>query len=1554
MLKSIFKWQNQDSTLDLNTRLSSICVKGFISGGLISTVVGQLKIQIQPLTAMSNDGMLVVDENPGTAGLLSIPLGQTSAVALQAKYNLGADPTLGYIVQEISAFNNRIDRNDFILLAQVTPTGLVEVDGSDINYSNRETLDKLARSPFRGTIPSLSSTSLLPVPPSKDTTYIMVVPPTPALPVLYVWLGSTFGWQQEDTSKFKLGDFFMVIEGAGALPSLLSWDGLEWLNITFAQILASELAQHRANLYPNEKHLTDNQADAALGSVGPVSITNRYVTENDPRLPAQNENDALVGSDGTPSSTNKYVTQEYFIAQPTTLFFGTSPGAAVEIGSGNGPVFVGNGPAGSANNFFSFLNYSSEDGYINSQGYAPKVTGVYKDILLTTPLVPSSDADSSGFYSSSLYLAVDVAIDTSLRVIYGKKVFLKNLDKGFALQPSPSSEYVASKAVEAIQNIKGRPYNIFLPNREQNKALRSALDGVAGYLGSALQSNLVADKKDFERLQFDTRLRPEAIGNYSRVSNVVTVYSPDHGLINNAEITVNASTGTPTITLGDKIVTVLDSDTLTFIDSGSDSVGTITYTFALFVYNVGIEPVYRYSNISLHGFTYSASLGRITYSGAADLSQCVPGNLFQDSGANKFLITGVVNGGINPYITIVSTETGDTPPVTAVNVATPAKLQDGSIIVNNNSRNCLLSEFKFGYGSDVIPVNYVYPLNDEFEKPTGQISFGIKQEDGTTDPRVVLYGGWQNFPGENEKKSYVRNKGAYGKIVITGFFTDVLLWMRRTDATPNLLVQLNQQAPVIVSTSQSKLPGKDPHKKFTKLNVLKIPSGYDLLNSPNTCTISIQAPTADSLEICAIELCRSSIDSYKARSNALVESGRAFDLTKIVSSDNIQENIEITGGLSTVPARGHRKIVSVSDNSTSPIIDVSSLVDIDTGLAGTVMTSSKLTNVSGVGVSAARVNDLIIVSNEQSWDTYYASGDLIAGLTTITIVGTPLDAAVGSGWVIEGDGIDVNTQVVTNSLTSITIDKPALSTTFSDFRFYKSGDAQIVKIQSIASLGSNLYEWELTPTLNPASFPLTSDVYILHLCSTDLTQPNVGEESQISRFSLTKDFINGFDGDFELEDTSNRFIVGPDGTTVIAGENLSVVTSGITGTTRAVKIESTGELRIAALCTRFDLVVANSTAANPVQVSIDGSDYINFDFSDNSSYRRTLFFNARYQTHEIKIKDPAGSLCVSEVIIFGPAKPALTDFPVELADMCGLAKYIQSSTYQIINSNSRYPVGAVFLEATTYCAYLDNSSLPTQDWVVSPAYSAGILRNPYGPYIHSSEVDASVEFYFVGDTFEIQFITGPDHGNFKIYVDGDEITDPSKYSIIGDYSPGYVDGYKSGSYGRKNVGVKIKYPADEQEFFVHQISVVVLGTKNIASSGFKVALSGVWLASSWGAYYCTNQQKGLFSSAKDLRKFLAIAANSKDGDISPPIVADNRAGSVACAASLMSITVTYTNPLPDENYILMLNFSNTVDAYPLLQNAFITNKTPTGFTAAWNAPLDTANYRLNYFVAPFK
>jgi hypothetical protein len=76
------------------------------------------------------------------------------------------------------------------------------------------------------------------------------------------------------------------------------------------------------------------------------------------------------------------------------------------------------------------------------------------------------------------------------------------------------------------------------------------------------------------------------------------------------------------------------------------------------------------------------------------------------------------------------------------------------------------------------------------------------------------------------------------------------------------------------------------------------------------------------------------------------------------------------------------------------------------------------------------------------------------------------------------------------------------------------------------------------------------------------------------------------------------------------------------------------------------------------------------------------------------------------------------------------------------------------------------------------------------------------------------------------------------------------------------------------------------------------------------------------------------------------------AGEVALTSGTTSVTVTYPSVLPSLAYGVVCQLVNETDAEPQFQTVIITNKTLSGFTARWNAPLNDNNYLLDYVVGP--
>ncbi len=93
--------------------------------------------------------------------------------------------------------------------------------------------------------------------------------------------------------------------------------------------------------------------------------------------------------------------------------------------------------------------------------------------------------------------------------------------------------------------------------------------------------------------------------------------------------------------------------------------------------------------------------------------------------------------------------------------------------------------------------------------------------------------------------------------------------------------------------------------------------------------------------------------------------------------------------------------------------------------------------------------------------------------------------------------------------------------------------------------------------------------------------------------------------------------------------------------------------------------------------------------------------------------------------------------------------------------------------------------------------------------------------------------------------------------------------------------------------------------------------------------------------------------NDGAGHLSWAIAGDSykRAANVAISASTASVTVTFSSAEADTTYVPVFSIQNLVDANPVFLQGYISAKTVNGFTVKFNAPTNSANYFLTYFIS---
>lgn len=1341
MLATIFKWQNADSTLDLNRRFSAFLRRGILGGGVIVPVPSTLAVRISPWVAVSYDGMLVTEDT--NSPVLNIPVNQTSIISAKAQYRLADTPILEYVVTEASAFNALPDKDYHVVFGAITLSGAAtEITVANISLFQRTILDSIGRSPFRGKISTIAE-----LPPNS--------PVGGNLP----------------------GDFFVINQGVGDLPALYCWDGTAWQNITNTLSIAADLTAHRLNLFANEKHLTDDQKDAAAGSQGTPSALNRYVTELDTRLPTQNENDALQGSNGSPSDTNRYLSQEYPLAV-TTLVNYVFPLSPITLVAANGPFYVGKNGVGSANGFFSLLDFNLNQGYLNNLDVAPVITGLFTDPLLTIALDPSVNpaVDADGFFTGDLYIAVSASVNTAFRIAYGKRTQAKAMPRSLTVGSNPGDEYIPSQVLEKVLNIKGRSFYSAVPTREQNINLRQDLDYTTSYLGSVLETNVVANNED-----------------YARLSNEPVI--------------------------------------------GSN-----------FVKNLGILPVYTFQNTSLIGFSYNSSNGRVTYNSGVGLSSVAVGNLFVDGLGREFRVTAV-NDGLD-YVEIANTDTGIIPTSISTSVGTSS---DGSIKKNNNPRNLLLSEMKYSQGVDKIGITKIFQKQDEFSKLDGRVAYGVLRYDSLLEPRLVLYGAWENFLS-NFNEAYVRCAGQ-GSIVVTGFFTNVVLLMKRFATGPDLNISINGEAATTISTAQSggssvSSLGGARGPRYERLTVA---SGLDA-SVPTTVTISVDTPTASALQVYGIEMVKAN-----STSGSILEPGIAFENTALIKRSSLTTSL--ISPVTPNRARGGKSVIAVGTENYQ--IGTATLTDLD----GNSPPSGSCTGTAITGVVSTKLSG-------------YSAGDLI---------------------VIEG----------TNTV--------------------------IRRISSISGTTVNL----------DSNTGFASAVTFIHLCSLDNSAPS-SVDSQSLRYQLPASFLNNTTNDFETISSQDRFVVHPDGHTVVAGTQISVIDTGFSGASKAIKVNNGGYIKFIVTGTRFDLITNNTSSAT-VTVSVNGSPTYSLSISGSGATKKTIYQNGRYQSYELILTPTVGDLVISEMMVYEPAAPTISSNPNVVVELPLIANYSNSkSTYLL--APQQYPTGSVFYESFSHMTCLLGTGVNT-DW----AYAVDFTKAPYGSHSFTSNDGASATFRFLGSAFELSYLTGPDCGIFRVTVDGVALQS-SGGTIVGTYTGNQVDAYAAVA-SKRNIG------AYGLSFGWHEVraSIATPRTKNALSSGFRMAFAGYWvgnigpggLNSETGPITFGMSRNGVYSGLVDVRNFIPDIFRRDKAPKAAATLSYNRAQVVSVPNGATTVSITYSNPMPNTDYALTVNWLNTVDGSPLYQPLMISGYTTTGFTVTWNYPVDSANYRLTYYLTGF-
>lgn len=207
-LTAIHKWKHADSTTDLNTRVKTLVPRGIFDGGGVTPGAG-LTVNVAAFKAIGYDGMFVMDDSVQTLGVVA---NQTNYAVVRSKYVSGSTPTLSWEVLSQAAYNADPDKNYLIVFAVITlAAGAVSVTNSDISTLERDVVDPMTRSHYRGNT-VLASLPAHPPEQNRDGDFYFVTDQE----TFYWWNSSTSSWQAFSTGSYNVetGSMADVVIGA--------------------------------------------------------------------------------------------------------------------------------------------------------------------------------------------------------------------------------------------------------------------------------------------------------------------------------------------------------------------------------------------------------------------------------------------------------------------------------------------------------------------------------------------------------------------------------------------------------------------------------------------------------------------------------------------------------------------------------------------------------------------------------------------------------------------------------------------------------------------------------------------------------------------------------------------------------------------------------------------------------------------------------------------------------------------------------------------------------------------------------------------------------------------------------------------------------------------------------------------------------------------------------------------------------------------------------------------------------------------------------------------
>ena len=1195
-----------------------------------------------------------------------------------------------------------------------------------------------------------------------------------------------------------------------------------------------------------------------------------------------------------------------------------------------GPLYIGRGDSFTTGNFFKFYDATLNREYMTSSSHptspatAVNITAVYYDAACNNLVDPLGVADRDGFCYVDLYLKWDLTPDTSFRILYSKREVMKRaLDGTTYYHPYPDAfvrrrmndAQVPASIIKAIQDIKGRNFDVVPPSGEQNINLRGSVIGTKEYVGAVFNSdNVINDFSHVENV-------PNFANDFATNIGIPQNYSFENTSLTSISYSYNSIGPVGTITYGSSVVltSVIPSQDV-FIDGNLNeykvvSVGTNAITIQK---RNGKVPRSINTTISLTGsFSTSTIITNITPSTAGlVVNMAIQGNVNIPSGTLIASVDSLTQITLTNATTITS--------LSQAFVVVPNSQQinfyiKGSIKKDNNPRKINLATLDYLIGRSRIYCRQIQTVPNEFHPVTGNVAFEIYaplHSATRKEPRVRFYGGFKNRESGSRSRVVVTYAGI---ISITGFFTDLFLITDLTYPSPTFTVYVDGGTGTSVTASGAVAFSNGFANELDLQNqYLKVASNLtDLV--PHTVEIWIGDSTNDFI-LYGFDLIRNTV------SNVAELPGRAFVQSDLFQKNSLDTSISLPrSGIGGSYVRG-KGLVSTRYINRQHVESTQSttLFDMD-GADDT--TCPKGTAANGVPIFGP--------STGLTKFSYYQTGDIVK---LIVYDGSPTPVP------------NIEQVLVISSIS-------ASSATFST-NIVTDGVSRVAILLHVASTTGDCYD-----TLKEFNRYMFTELGIRQLNTSTPAAP-IDFASLIQYGTTTNRVFTLEDGITSIAAYNIKYV-----NTGIDGIDIALNMIDNTSTLRIRTVASQLDLMVANTASVSGVLI--SIDGSPTYtVNFAGRGLTNYTLWTNARYQthEVVITNASgldivgfityVPTHSVKIE---GSLLATQNVLAN-------------YDTANYTYDRTLSTYGLYGSV--IPTGSIAVDPYRMIGLFINSGGAGTAWTTALAFisAQSIIGtggyNPYwGRFTYTTQVSAYFEYAFLGYGFEIDYIAYTDRCYAQVYIDNnDGVFKLATASNFGSATfkgigtaTGQVDMYNA-SFTRMKFGI------NNISFGLHTVRVLCLGSasKNPLSTGLGGINIGTFYEINSNGYLSYSPSKG-FRGKTGVTEFIYGLDWVKDERVfdSVPLVKDElpaiikvdsqtvalqdvRTDKILLISASTTIPITFTVPFNDDNYYIDCMIYRYDSGTPTLISVTPSGITSSGFTATFTSIPVAGTYYLRY------